>query len=249
MQKLLLTMLLSLLIPFTAVAQEAYAVYNNGTLTFYYDKQKSSRSGTKYSLNTGTNDPGWYTYHAKDIKKAVFTSSFSGARPTSTYRWFAVNDYPENSNLANIIGLQYLNTSLVTTMSYMFYRCILTSLDVSKFNTSNVTDMSGMFSRSILTSLDLSNFNTGNVTDMVAMFYDCSSLKTIYADEAKWSTDKVTEGNNVFLNCTNLVGGAGTKYDTNHINKEYAHIDGGRSNPGYLTDKNTATTEEEGLRC
>ena len=152
-------MLLSLLIPFTAVAQEAYAVYNNGTLTFYYDKQKSSRSGTKYSLNTGTNDPGWYTDHAKDIKKAVFTSSFSGARPTSTYRWFAVNDYPENSNLANIIGLQYLNTSLVTTMSYMFYRCILTSLDVSKFNTSNVTDM-------------------------VAMFYDCSSLKTIYADEA-----------------------------------------------------------------
>jgi len=80
MQKLLLTMLLSLLIPFTAVAQEAYAVYNNGTLTFYYDKQKSSRSGAKYALNTGYIVPGWFTGYRKDITKAVFDASFSGAR-------------------------------------------------------------------------------------------------------------------------------------------------------------------------
>ena len=34
-----LLIILSLLFPLGAVAQEAYAVFNNGTLTFYYDKQ------------------------------------------------------------------------------------------------------------------------------------------------------------------------------------------------------------------
>lgn len=40
----------------TASAQEAYAVYteDNTTLTFYYDTQRSSRTGTTYDLNTGT---------------------------------------------------------------------------------------------------------------------------------------------------------------------------------------------------
>ena len=31
-------------------AQEAYAVLNGGTMTFYYDNQRSSRPGTSYSI-------------------------------------------------------------------------------------------------------------------------------------------------------------------------------------------------------
>ena len=42
----------------------------------------------------------------------------------------------------------------------------------------------------------------------------------------------------IVTKCTKLVGGAGTKYDENHIDHTYAHIDGGTSNPGYLTDIN-----------
>ena len=34
-----------------------------------------------------------------------------------------------------------------------------------------------------------------------------------------------------------LIGGAGTKYDPNHIDGTYAHIDGGSSKPGYLSPK------------
>ena len=39
-----------------AAAAEAYACYtpSNTTLTFYYDSQRSSRTGTTYDLNTGT---------------------------------------------------------------------------------------------------------------------------------------------------------------------------------------------------
>lgn len=41
----------------------------------------------------------------------------------------------------------------------------------------------------------------------------------------------------MFYNCTNLVGGAGTVYSSGHIDKAYAHVDGGPENPGYLTLK------------
>ena len=41
----------------------------------------------------------------------------------------------------------------------------------------------------------------------------------------------------MIADCPNLVGGQGTKFDEDHIDAEYAHIDGGESNPGYLTKK------------
>ena len=44
----------------------------------------------------------------------------------------------------------------------------------------------------------------------------------------------------MFKDCTSLVGGQGTTYDADHVDAEYAHIDGGTSNPGYFTDKNAS---------
>ena len=168
-----------------------------------------------------------------------------------------------NFNTANVTNMGYLfynnigltsldvsnfNTDNVTDMRYMFYNSILlTSLDVSNFNTDNVTDMSGMFRNCFgLTNLDISNFNTANVTDMGSMFKGCSELITIYAGEG-WSTEKVTESTEMFFGCPNLVGGMGTVYDADHVDAAYAHIDGGPSNPGYLSDKNAPViTNPEG---
>ena len=76
-----------------ASAAEAYANYqsSNWTLTFYYDNYRSSRTGTSYSLNTGYNDPAWYTDGTNaNVTKVVFNSSFANARPTSTRCWFMV---------------------------------------------------------------------------------------------------------------------------------------------------------------
>ncbi len=189
-------------------APEAYACYtpSNTTLTFYYDNQRASRSGTTYDLNTGSNDTGWDTDGTKyNVTKVVFASSFADARPTTTFDWF----YMMN-NLESITGMNYLNTSEVTNMGHMFNSCYR------------------------LTSLDLSHFNTSNVTDMRAMFYDCSNLQTIYVGSG-WSTAAVTNSTYMFLNCTSLVGGKGTAYSGSHVDAAYAHIDGGPSNPGYLT--------------
>lgn len=40
----------------------------------------------------------------------------------------------------------------------------------------------------------------------------------------------------MFNNCTNLVGGNGTKYDDNHTDAEYARFDAPGA-PGYFTAK------------
>ena len=40
-----------------------------------------------------------------------------------------------------------------------------------------------------------------------------------------------------FEGTTSIVGSQGTTYDSNYTDKTYAHIDGGTSNPGYLTLK------------
>ena len=68
------------------------------------------------------------------------------------------------------------------------------------------------------------------------MFSDSNKLKTIYSSN-KFNTDAVTSNGSMFSGCTSLVGGAGTRYDANHVDKTYARIDGGTSNPGYFTSK------------
>ena len=235
----------------------AYCVLNNGVLTFYYDNKVNSRQGLKFPVerNDGAlTMPQWY-YKRSGVKKAVFDPSFAAFRPTCTARWFY--SFP---NLVSIEGLNNLNTSQVTTMAEMFrFSYSLLSLDVSSFDTSQVTDMGCMFClctslahidvsnfdtskvKSMLhmfhacplTTLDLRSFDTSNVTDMYWMFID-SSVKTIYASE-KWSTASVKSSREMFKGCQNLVGGMGTKYDSKHIDHEYAQIDGGLCDPGYLT--------------
>jgi len=136
------------------------------------------------------------------------------------------------------LDLGGFNTSSVTEMESMFQGCeTLVSLNLGGFNTANVSDLGWMFSScKSLSVIDLKSFNTGNVRNMGAMFDGCKDLRTIYAGDG-WSTDAVTESSNMFNGCVKLVGGQGTVYDKNHVDAVRAHIDGGVSNPGYLTGK------------
>ena len=240
-----------------AFAQEAesYAVFDKATntLTFKHDTKKPDGA---FALNEGDNAPGWYKpnndgSNANIIKKVVFDASFANARPTSCYKWFY-----DCTNLTTIEGIEYLNTENVTNMGWMFSNCealtildvsnfdtknvtnmrymfsicfALTTLDVSNFDTQNVTNMSNMFSDcSALTTLDLSNFDTKNVTDMSWMFSFDTALITIYASN-KFVTTACEKGQNMFKDCTNLVGAV--PYDENKRGKEMANC-----TTGYFTD-------------
>ena len=262
MGRWLMALLLVMLTSLAARAAEAYACYtpSSTTLTFWYDDQRASRTGTTYDLNVGGNSPGWYTDGTyASVTKVVFNLSFASFRPTSTYKWFN-----EMTQLQTISGITYLKTDEVTDMRDMFNGCRkLTSIDVSRFNTSNVIYMTSMFyGCRNLQSLDLRNFNTSNVTNMAGMFAGCDNMESIdvsYFNTAKvnnmalmfegcdglttiyagseWSTAAVTTSDYMFHNSPCLVGGQGTTYDANHLDVSYAHIDGGPSNPGYFSEK------------
>ncbi len=159
-------------------------------------------------------------------------SGFNTDNVTNMYGMF------ENCEKLTSLDLSGFKTDNVTSMSYMFMFCrSLTRLNLSGFKTDNVTRMEYMFyGCSGLTRLDMSGFKTDKVTTMEYMFNDSYRLKTIYVG-ADWSTASVTSSKNMFAYCYGLVGGAGTTYNVNHINHDYARIDGGTDNPGYFTAK------------
>ncbi len=189
--------------------KEVQAIWtsNNKTLTFYYgapvgdyfNGQMVSRKWTGNSvLDSKGDESPWQSTVAKKVTKVVFDASFANARPTSTKAWFS-----ECSNLTDIENLNYLNTSDVTDMSYMFNSCsALKSIDISNFNTSKTTDMAYMFYGTAVDSLDVSNFNTANVTDMTRMFAQCEDLTSL--DLTKFNTTKVTSAASLFNLCMDL---------------------------------------------
>ncbi|MBR1537702.1 MAG: BspA family leucine-rich repeat surface protein [Treponema sp.] len=216
-------------------AAENYIDAAGNQIPLWYDEEKTTlyyylEPGKKMTLRTSDGNNSLF----KDMSDAVSieTGDFDTSKVTNMYGMFS------DCNALTSLDVSKFDTSNVTSMYCMFSGCeALTSLDVSKFDTSNVTNMVGMFSDcNALTSLDLSSFDTSNVTSMYYMFYDCKALITITASE-KFVTDNVTNSSGMFYYCTSLKGGAGTVYDKNHTDKEYARIDGGTGEPGYFTKK------------
>ena len=165
-------------------------------------------------------------------------------------------------NLTSITFGPNFKTDKVTKMDEMFSGCGVSSLDLSGFNTENVESMGSMFEgcenltsikfgkkfkakysyRSLfedctaLKELNLTGFDVSSVSDMNEMFYNCSALETIYCDN-DWSIEakNIVYSDDMFYGCTKLVGGKGTKYDSEYLNVTYARPDGGTGNEGYFT--------------
>ena len=269
MKKYLLSIICTLL-PIFASAQEPYAVMIDGNtaIEFRYDNEKAARGGMDIGPFDSGSDRPWSTY-AEGIYSVIFDESFANCTSiTSTAFWFS-----EFMHLEYIGGLEYLNTSNVTDMEEMFFGCkelqelnvsnfrtgsvtnmssmfntctALRNIDVTNFNTSSVTNMSSMFFYCFgLEELDLTSFQTRNVTDMTMMFGFCPALTTIYVNEENWNTAYVLASNDMFQECQKLVGGMGTAWSSDHIGLDYAHIDFGPNNPGYLTARNGGGSGEE----
>lgn len=208
MRKLLL--LFTVLLQLTAFAQEPYAAYDNGTLTFYYDENKDIRNGMGIGPYNAYSKAPWKDL---DFSTVIFDQSFAQYEGlTSTAYWFW-----DCKKLEQIDGLEYLKTDNVTNMAYMFSGCSgLKNVDLRNFNTNNVTDMAQMFySCSSLTELDASKFNTANVTNMQLMFGDCSSLTTL--NVSGFNTSKVTTMGQMFQNCSSLENLDLTGFDTKNV--------------------------------
>ena len=174
-----------------------------------------------------------YMFNIMNNLTSLDISNFDTSKVTSMMYMF--------HGMSNLTSLDISNfdTSNVLNMGGLFYGLSsLVNLDISNFDTSNVTSMSQMFlGMSSLTELDISNFDTSNVTYMSSMFYGMNNLKTIYIG-TNWSTSSVTSSSTMFYRDNSLIGGSGTTYDDDHIDKEYACVDDHENGkPGYFTLK------------
>ena len=151
-----------------------------------------------------------------------------------------------NLETINMSNFNFGTAPLNAGSNGLFYNLKkLSAIDFTGANTSRVPVFTNMFSGcSSLTVLDLSSFDTsscdgvnGNVYNM---FNGCTNLTTIYVSNL-WDMTNQPSVMPIFTGCTSLKGGGTpqTVYDANHVDKEYARIDGGAnsSTPGYLTLK------------
>ena len=108
-------------------------------------------------------------------------------------------------SITSLAGLEDVDTSSVTDMSYCFSGCNkLTDISaIQNWNVSNVTNMSNMFEYcSKLTTMDLSNWNVSSVVYMSFMFSNCGKLSSL--NVTGWNTGSVTRMNYMFQSCGEL---------------------------------------------
>ena len=181
---------------------------DNATLTFYYGPKVSGRfrgmdvtqawSGS--SVESSPNPAPWLNACSSVAKTVVFDPTFASVKPVRLTTWFK-----NFTALTAISGMEYLNTSEVTTVTSLFHGCSsLTTVDLSHFKLDKCSTLGYMFyGCRNLTSVDLKGLGSmPKLVTVVYMFTNCSSLTTI--DMADIRTTNVTRADGLFSGCTKL---------------------------------------------
>lgn len=163
----------------------------------------------------------------------------------------------QNCTSLTSLDLSNFNTKNVWYMSYMFAQCgNLTSLDLRNFNTRSVSLFLYMFFLCGKLTTMTASFDITNASNLEAFMYGtkvpnvylagnptkCKTFNSAfeYSKIVTISSNSFTiranaTSNNMFKDCTSLVGGNGTTYSSSHTNSEYARVDGENGLPGYFT--------------
>ena len=213
-----------------AAELEAFAVYSStdNTLTLYKASNKPTEGGV-YNNKAATRvfdiDEQATHFSASpfadvedQVTKVIIAAPENADNkltPKSTNRWFY-----NFSSLEQVDGWVNADTSQVTDMSYMFYRCNLSKgLDAPNLNTSAVTNMSNMFygckGLSSATGPDLSRWDVSNVTDMSSMFQECTALQA--PKTTGWDTSSVTNMSSMFRGCSSIATFDLTPWDLSSV--------------------------------
>ena len=161
--------------------------------------------------------------------KAVNVSSFDTSNVRLMNSMFRNCRSLEGLDVTNFKTGVYPRTT--TNISHMFDGCAsIESLDVSNFTTKTINTMDYVFAN--MTSLKVLNLEKWECAASDGMFKNCPSLETIWVTR-KWNPE--SSATDIFTGDTSLVGIKGTAYDAEHNDGDYAHIDEGTSNPGYLS--------------
>ena len=181
--------------------------YDGQTITDVWSGEDVTN--TEQNETIGQFSPPRFKWTTGECTRVVFDKSFETVRVKSTSDWF-------NPKLESIEGLEYLNTSEVTSMSYMFAGLKLSNLDLSHLDTHKVKYMHSMFEQcSGLTDLDLSHFDTGNVQSMAFMFSNCPNLRSI--DFSSFDTKNVENMSGMFRESTSLATLDLSSFNTSNV--------------------------------
>ena len=175
----------------------------------YLDSEKVEQT-SEFLKTDGGDCPLYYWGTTEEGVSSSVYIGFDGSKyknikfPKDSSYYFAFM-----TNLEEITGLEYVDTSYVTNMRCMFYKTGEYSRDLKldlNFNTIKVEDMSYMFSHlnSLILTLNLGeNFDTSNVINMKSMFSSCGTNSVNFVLELgdKFYTKNVTNMQEMFSSC------------------------------------------------
>ena len=193
---------------------EQIAAGKFGTSAWELDSSGVLTIGTgEFEVTRNLSSP-WLEYRTK-ITQIVFSGPVKANQNSSAL-------FRDLYKLREIKNLEFLDTSNVTDMSWMFCNTgdqqgsSLEWLDVSHFDTSNVTNMADMFNDlSSIKVLDVSNFNTSNVSDMHNMFANTKKLEQL--DLSNFDTSKVTTMLSMFNNANSIADFDVSNFNTSNV--------------------------------
>ena len=196
-------------------------VLRNQIESITIEKNNIVPSDAKYSRDISSKQDGsvmlWYIDKDNNNLYEVSIGGENGMVKANTIGsgMFA---YLDNVDTLDLTGL---DTSNMTSMSYMFYNSkSLKNIDVSGFDTSKVISMYEMFRDcSSLANIDVSGFDTSKVISMYEMFRGCSSLANI--DVSSFNTGAVTDMQRMFCNCFLLINLNLSNFDTSKVVNMY----------------------------
>ena len=164
---------------------------------------------------------------SRDEDEAVFAWAVKNQTNSSMYDLYIGGEgtlvltngkrlFADYTKCEEINGLNKMNSTNVTDMSYMFSNLAsMNTLDVSVVNTSSVTNMEGMFMTNNLTTLNVSGFDTGKVTNMSKMFKESSNLTSLNING--FNTANANNMSQMFMDCGNITSLNVSAFNTSNV--------------------------------
>ena len=120
-----------------------------------------------------------------------------------TNQWLSMEGAFQGLAKFTILADDVPDLSLVSNLSFMFYKASNFNSDISAWDISSVTNMNFMFGFASSFNGDISRWDTGEVTNMGGLFY---SATTFNGDISRWDTTKVTKMHSLFAAASSFNG-------------------------------------------